>query len=629
MTRSLQLAGLLGAALPAAAGAGVLPPDPAETGPLAPRIAAFLANQAAVRDDRPTGLVREDYLRVIAGQVRVFRGHQDADGRILDPVRSNECYFATPCHAHAVAALAAGGMASEPGVLESGLLAMDSATRDMAAGTAAGGHGDFFTWPVMLALPLYDGIAPPARAAEWTNRLARIDPAKLYRVRTDANNWNLVNVAGEFLRGRAGMTPPDYVEACLGAQRKHFTDLGMFNEAGNPLPYDLFSRHYLAGMLHLGYDGAHAADYRGLLGRGAWMSLFLQSPSGEMPTGFRSSHHIWNEAQQAVLFEIYAAHLGAAGRAAEAGAFKRAARMSLAAVKQWIRPDGSGFVVKNRFPEAAQHGYETYTTHSAYNLLACSMLAQAWKFADDKVAERPAPAEVGGFAVPVLDPFHKVFANAGGTQIEIETAGDRGARQYNPLGLIRVHVQGGHPQLGPSDGCAPYISGAGVNRSVAPAWRRPDGAWVRLADLRPGRAPEVEVLREAPHEVAVRVSHGDLPAGTGGVVRLISTYTVRRDGVTVEESIAGDVDAMRVEWPMLVFDGRTRTGVRLEGSAVEARLDGRGVRFAVLEPAGVVLRREGREVPHRNGTIDTVLGEAGTRRIVWSLTAAAQRGSHP
>ncbi len=609
-------------AVSAAGGAGVLPPDPADTGPLAPRIEAFLANHAAVRDDRPTGLAREDYLGVIAGQVRVFRGLQDAAGRIIDPVRSNECYFATPCHAHAVAALAAGGMAGEPGVLESGLRAMDSATRDMAAGAAAGGHGDFFTWPVMLALQLYDGIAPPARAAEWTNRLARIDPAKLYRVRTDANNWNLVNVAGEFLRSRAGMTSPDYVEACLGAQRRHFTAPGMFNEAGNPLPYDLFSRHYLAGMLHLGYDGAHAAAYRSLLWRGAWMSLFMQSPFGEMPTGFRSSHHIWNEAQQAAMFEIYAAHLGDAGRAAEAGAFKRAARLSLASVREWIRPDGSGFVVKNRFPEAAQHGYEAYTTHSAYNLLACSMLAQAWRFADDTVAERPALAEVGGFAIAVTDAFHKVFANAGGTQIEIETAGDRGPRQYNPTGLLRIHVRGGHPQLGPSDGCAPYISGPGVNRSVAPAWRGPGGAWVRVADLRPGRAPVVEVLREAPHEVIVRVSHAELPAGTGGVVRLSSTYTVRGEGVTVEELIAGDVDAMRIEWPMLVFDGRTRTDVRMEGNAVEARLDGRGMRFAVLDPPGAILRREGREIPHRNGMVDTILAETRSRRIVWSLTAA-------
>ncbi len=609
-------------AVSAAVGGGGLPPDPADAGPLAPRIAAFLANQAAVRDDRSTGLARDDYLRVIAGQVRVFRGCQDAAGRILDPVRSNECYFATPCHAHAVAALAAGGLAGEPGVLESGMLAMDSATRDMAAGTAAGGHGDFFTWPVMLALALYEGIAPPARAAEWTNRLARIDPVKLYRVRTAANNWNLVNVAGEFLRSRAGMTPPDYVEACLGAQRSHFTDLGMFNEAGNPLPYDLFSRHYLAGMLHLGYDDAHAAAYRSLLGRGAWMSLFLQSPFGEMPAGFRSSHHIWNEAQQAAMFEIYAAHLGAAGRAAEAGAFKRAARMSLATVKEWIRPDGSGFVVKNRFPEAAQHGYEAYTTHSAYNLLACSMLAQAWRFADDTVAERPAPAEVGGFAIPVLDPFHKVFANAGGTQIEIETAGDRGPRQYNSTGLIRIHVRGGHPQLGPSDGCAPYLPGHGVNRAAGPAWRTPDGAWVRLADLRPGRAPAVEVLRETPHEVVVRVTHAELPAGTGCVARVRSTYAVRREGVTVEESIEGDVDAMRIEWPMLVFDGRARTDVRMNGNVVEARLDGRGVRFAVLEPAGAVLRREGREIPHRNGIVDTVLAETPARRIVWSLIAA-------
>jgi hypothetical protein len=50
-------------------------------------------------------------------------------------------------------------------------------------------------------------------------------------------------------------------------------------------------------------------------------------------------------------------------------------------VKHWIRPDGTGFIVKNRYPIEARHGYENYSEHTTYNLLACSMLAQAWQFA--------------------------------------------------------------------------------------------------------------------------------------------------------------------------------------------------------------------------------------------------------
>lgn len=31
-----------------------------------------------------------------------------------------------------------------------------------------------------------------------------------------------------------------YVEKMLGLQLPNFTELGMFNEGGNPMPYDLF-----------------------------------------------------------------------------------------------------------------------------------------------------------------------------------------------------------------------------------------------------------------------------------------------------------------------------------------------------------------------------------------------------
>ena len=142
-------------------------------------------------------------------------------------------------------------------------------------------------------------------------------------------------------------------------------------------------------------------------------------------------------------------------------------------IKQWIRPDGSGFIVKNRYPIEARHGYEGYSAHTCYNMLACSMLAQAWQFADDSVAEKPAPADTGGFVIPILDPFHKIFANAGGTYVEYDTQGDH---KYNPTGLLRIHVKGGHPQLGPSDGCAPLYSGAGRQRRHRPGMAGPPTA---------------------------------------------------------------------------------------------------------------------------------------------------------
>ncbi len=592
---------------------------PETSHPLAGQINAFLHHQPAATESlEPTGLTRVDYLRVIQGQVRAMRPYQDADGRIIDPVEKIEKYYATPCYAHSVAVLAASGHDTGGELLQSGMKAMDVAIADMAGARAAGGHGDFYTWPVMLAYELFAKVAPPPRVAGWRDLLATIRPEKLYKAGPSSANWNVVNLAGEYLRCVHGLTGPDYVETCLAAQRKHFTPLGMYVEHGNPLPYDHFPRHYLAGMLHKGYRGESYRGYRDLLQKGAWTSLLIQSPFGELPTGYRSSHHIWNEAQQAVTFEIYASHYAKTGRPAEAGAFKRAARLSLACIKRWIRPDGSGYIVKNRYPIQARHGYEGYSAHTCYNLLACSMLAQAWQFADETVVERPAPADVGGFVVPILRPFHKIFANAGGAYVEYDTSGDH---VYNPTGLIRVHLCGGHPQLGPSDGCAAKYSGRGVNLAVGPEWLD-DAGWHRLAAINPPQ-PEVEILEQSPGRVRFRVVYRTLeerPTEAG--VRLTETFTLDGQGVTVEDQFDGAaVRRMRVTYPMLVFDGQEKTKIDISGNRVSLELDGRGVRFSVLQPQGVVLRRSGTTLAHRNGLIESAVAEIDGRRAVYRIAA--------
>jgi hypothetical protein len=357
--------------------------------PLADRINAYL-RQAAPADFRPTSLTRADYLRVTEGQVRAMRAYQNGEGRIVDPVEEKEMYYATPCYVHSVAVLAASGRVADADLMESGMKALDVSVRDMARSAIPGQHGDFFTWPAMFAHELFQNMATDERKEAWARDLRAVEPRKLYRAYLSrANNWGVVNLAGEYLRHRAGFTSPEYVEKSLAGQRSHFTELGMYHEHGDPLPYDHFPRHYLAGMLQLGYRGEQFEAYRDLLWRGAWASLFLQSPFGELPTGYRSSQHIWNEAEQCVTFELYARAHAHAGRIAEAGAFKRAARLSLASVTQWIRPDGSGYIVKNRYPIEARHGYESYSAHACYNMLACSMLAQAWQFADESIAERP------------------------------------------------------------------------------------------------------------------------------------------------------------------------------------------------------------------------------------------------
>ena len=578
--------------------------------PLADKIAKFMNHKTEPGQFKATGLQRKDYLYVIEGQVKVMQGYQDKAGRIIDPVAKKEMYYSTPCYAHAIAALAASGQYNDTDLFESGMLAMDVAVADMAAGKAAGGHGDFFIWPVMLAFELFEKTAPKERLQNWRTALSKIDRKKLYRVGAGGNNWNIVNFSGEYLRASRGMNGDlAYVEACLKAQKKHFNKEGMYNENGNPLPYDHFSRYYLAGMLVKGYRGEQYKSYSAILKTAAWVSLFMQSPFGEMPTGYRSSHHIWNEAEQAVTFEIYATHYAKQGRKQEAEVFKRAAHLSLASIKQWIRPDGSGYIVKNRYPITAKHGYERYSVHACYNMLACSMLAQAWEFSDDSVVERPAPADIGGFVVPILEPFHKVFANAGGNYIEYDTSGDH---KYNPTGLIRVHLKNGHPQLGPSDGCAPYYSGKGVNLSVGPAWRTSsDGKWHTLAEL--ARViPEVNILEEMPAQVRFQIIYSDV----------MQEITVNHVGVTIEDTVTKNgIDAMRVYYPMLVFDGKNRTEVSMKDNLVKLTLQDKNIVFTVLEPKGAQLQRSGNPLKHRNGLIETAFAEIRGNHAVYHISS--------
>lgn len=616
---------LVGAAEPA----GFLPAGAVTQGaletqvhPLAGQINQFLKDQRQTTGFQPTGLTRGDYLKVMASEVQALKGYQNAEGRIIDPVEHKEIQYATPCFAHAVAALAAAGHPVGQSLLESGMKAMDVATTDMTKGNKAipQGHGDFYTYPVMKAFGLYQKVAPAERVEEWRKKLAAVEPKKLYSQTTGGGgNWNLVNTAGEFLRAKAGLTGMDYVEMCLEKQEKAFGELGMFDEKGNPLPYDHFPRHFLASLLEQGYRGKSAAFYEERLWRAAWVSLFMQSPFGEAPTGYRSSHHIWNEAQSAVTFEIYAKQYAQAGRPEEAGAFKRAAHLSLASIEQWLRPDGSGYIVKNRYPIEAKHGYEAYSSHTQYNLLMCSMLAGAWEFADEAIAERPAPADVGGFVMPILKPFHKVFASAGGSYVEYDTNGDH---VYNPTGLLRIHLAGGHPQLGPSDGCAEKYSGKGVQLAVGPGWRDGQGAWHSLAEQ--SGEPAVEVLEQQPARAAFRVRYA-----LAGDMRVTETITCDATGVTVVDEVVGPAaKAMRVSFPMLVTDGLKETEVTVQGGEIRLRLEGKGERVVLLEPAQGTWQRSGQKVGHRNGMAEAVFstmefagGENGGK-MVYRIEAA-------
>lgn len=136
----------------------------------------------------------------------------------------------------------------------------------------------------------------------------------------------------------------------------------------SPHAYDAFGDAYTTLLLDLGYGAAGVpsegyGDYlRELMQRAAGTHSLFQSPFGEIPAGGRSGQHQWGEAVMAYQYEIAALAASKAGNAAGACQYRRAARLSLASIRRWLRPDGALQIVKNRFMDPAQRvGFESYS----------------------------------------------------------------------------------------------------------------------------------------------------------------------------------------------------------------------------------------------------------------------------
>ncbi len=596
--------------------------------PLAGLVQRFRDDQARGRHEHWSA-GRGSYLGTVDGIARFFAAHQDARGAIIDPYERAEKQYSTPAFALAGAALqAAGQVGTVP--LQAVVRAMAFACASLADGKAADGHADFYTVLLMHADRLLVPLVPETISRTWRRDLARIVPERTYRRQpTDAttNNWNLVAVAGEWMRTKAGFGDSlPWIEASLDRQLELFTPWGMYRDPDDPMAYDHFARLWALDLLDEGYRGRHAAALEELVERGAWMSLFMQSAWGESPCGGRSAHHQWNEAQQAVTFESWASRFARRGDAAAAGACKRGASQSLFSIGRWTRPSGDLWIVKNRMDPAARHGYESYSFHSQYNLLTAAMLAIAWTKADDRISPAPCPVDVGRFAFSLQPAFHKVFVLPGGLSLEFDTGADL---HYNPTGLLRVHRLGVPPET-LSDGvssAAAYRLPSKPRRSLAlgPEWRDRSGAWHALADHgRDDLEPtEFVLLPSAPTQLELRLTYrGRLRGGASAVVEQL----LFKDGrAEIEHRVEGDVDAVRQCWPMLATDGATASAISATGKTATVERGGGRFSFAALTD-GAVVSRLGVSEPCRNGLMDACLVQVSARTVRSTIEAPLRAG---
>ena len=581
--------------------------------PTAPLLQGHRA-RAAHRRVLPTGLGRADYLRLIASEVDFWKAKQDADGAIIDPYLNREFQYSTPAFAHAAATLVV--YAERDDLLEAAALALDWSAWTLAERKAADGHEDFFAPMIAHAIRLLEPHVPAERSAAWKHDVGRFEPFHTYRRGLGENNWNVVSATGEALFQEMGLRAAShrYAEASFAAQGRHFdTSYGLYLEG--PMPYDHFPRLWLADLVARGYSGAYRAELAEALRRAAITSLFMQSPIGELPAGGRSAHHQWNEAEQCVTYEVFAAQALAAGDTGLAAYFKRGAHLALRSMFRWVRPSGEMQIVKNWMDPAQNFGYESYSSHSQYNLLPMSMLAIAYEHAatTESVRERPAPADTGGFVLHI-EPLHKVFANAGGAYVEVDTAGDH---HYDATGFIRAHFSGHSPQLGSSDslltapkyrvpdGPTPPTTGMGVAWEVAP------GEWRHFGELDPSLTQDVIVLpnRLRADDVSFTVRYnGDFGGGVTGVEERFA-LTPRK--VRVGTVLRGYRGPLRRVVPVLSDDGRTPATIQVRHD--EVRVSQRGERgrskltYRMVGASSVQVGTE--DYPNHNGLMRLAVGE--------------------
>lgn len=553
----------------------------------------------------PTGLTREDYLVLIESEVDFWRTKQNANGAIIDPYTNGERQYSTPAFANAAAALVVYGGRSD--LLEPAAKAMDWASYRLSINAAADGHDDFY--PAMLAhtLRLLSPLVNTSRAATWRTNLS-YDPYAIYDYAPGSFNWTVIASGGDALLQLMGIRPTNstYVTEVWAAQGHHFsTPYGLYMEG--PMCYDIFPRVFVVDALEQGYNGPYSAEMRVAMDRAAIASLFMQSPWGELPAGGRSAHHQWNEAEQCFIYEVFAGKAKAEGNLLLAAAYKRAAHLSLASMQRWVRPSGEMQIVKNWVNPSARHAYESYSYHSQYNLLPMMMLATAYEYAasSEDVAEGPAPADTGGFVFQIdrtdtPNRPHKIFANAGGTYVEIESNADN---HYDASGLIRVHQKGVSPQLGPSDS---LLSGASYNSpnpspittGVGVSWLDTNGTtWRTLGEM------DTEVtsvtltpISQSTTQVVFDVTYsGSLP----NVTSITEHYVVTPDGVQLTTQLSGYSGALRYVWPLLSNDGKTTSAINVKGNTVTVSQGGPLQTFAA--PGASSVRVESPEYSNHNG----------------------------
>ena len=524
-----------------------------------------------------SGMSRSDYLDIMENIIRKAVEWQNKNGAIIDPVLKREWCQSTPRFVSAGAVLLGNGRIAD--LKEKILLSMDYSCKEFTAADIRQRSSDFWMRELITAYKVLSGLVPEGRANSWKKDLSAVVPQYHYRYfYTDESlqkrcaNWVVHSACGELLREYAGiggvtdtLWGKQFFETYMRWQPAHFNQYGMYLEPGHPITYDLTTRLQFAAAFECSYDTPLRKELQSLLDIGDFITLLEISPGGEVPFGGRSSQFYYQEAIITALCEA-AANKYKNADPKLAGAFKRQAHLSAAVTKQgFCRKDGKMYHIKNKFPIESRHGCDDYGQFSVYSLLTASLMAVAVNFADDTIAEAPAPSEIGGFGFAVTDSFEKAFLNANGGFVQFDLLADQ---KYDATGLGRIILKGMPYGLLP---ILPFSAEPNYIRmpvpdivkyavSIAPEWIDEKGTVHRLAEKSTILPGVMKMLDE--HSCQVQYFYDDA----------IITYKVSFPGngiLQLSLTIDGKIEKAYLVLPILETDGELQPNTKVSSGQME------------------------------------------------------------
>lgn len=417
------------------------------------------------------------------------------------------------------------------------------------------------------------GVVSEEKIKFWKECLRTIVPETCYTqyAKTPHDkifNWALFTAVSEYMRTYIGLCDSsEFIDVQIPTQLHWLDENGMYrdDEENPPMVYDLVPRGLFAVLLHFGYNGKYRRELDECLRKAGLLTLKMQSVTGEVPFGGRSSQFPHNEAHLAIILEYEASRYAKEGDLLLAGRFKAAANRALDNVELWLSKNPITHI-KNRFPTETKYGCESYAYFDKYMITTASFLYVAQLICRDDIAEIQADLRAP-YTAKTSDEFHKIFLNAGGYFLEFETYANM---HYDASGLGRVHKMGAPSTVCMSAPCTASPSYEidikdAFDLSLAPG-RLSDGKFVFATT--PTSTYELKELSEnaekgsAEAKFAVTLEDGET---------VCAEYTVSEKGVEISVSGKGEIAHLL---PAFDFDGEEYSEISFDKNCLEITYGG-------------------------------------------------------